>query len=173
MLSFHSSEWQFDGPVTDNRAYPHPMRRLVVLVAIALVGTACGDEVPGTSSGAEATTTTTVAVQTPPTSEEDRIEVTALALRALVADYNSFGSGHRFTEVLLQTRIDPAAGSGQRGFGEPPGRSLTETERSAIEHALADLASVDRRSRRIPDRGSPTRDRGVGDRRRRRGRLRL
>jgi len=54
------------------------MRHLAVLVVVVLVATACGDEAPGPTLGAETTTTTLIA-ETPPASEADRIEVTALA----------------------------------------------------------------------------------------------
>jgi len=119
-------------------AYSGSMRHLAVLVVVVLVATACGDEAPGPTLGAETTTTTLIA-ETPPASEADRIEVTALALRSLVTDYNTFGSGHRFTEVLVQNRIDPAAGGSDAGFRAPPGRALTDAERTAVERALGDL----------------------------------
>jgi hypothetical protein len=113
------------------------MRRIVVLMVFALVVAACGDEVPG-STPAEMTTTTAVADSTPPTSDEDRITVAALAVGALVRDFNTFGSGHRFTEVLIQSRIDPNAG-GEGRYTADPGRPLTVTEKVAIEDALVDV----------------------------------
>jgi len=106
-------------------------------MVFALVVAACSDDVPVSTSGAETTTTTAVADSTPPTSDEDRITVAALAVGALVRDFYTFGSGHRFTEVLIQSRIDPNAG-GKGRFTADPGRLLTVTEKVAIEDALVD-----------------------------------
>ena len=63
-----------------------------------------------------------------------------LALRELVAEDNSFGPGHVFTELLVLERIDPAAGT---AIGSAtPGRALTPDERDAIERSLAGLGTV-------------------------------
>ncbi len=69
-------------------------------------------------------------------------EMMAAAIRELVTRDNTFGSGPPpFTEYLIQTSLDPQAGS-----IETPGalatRELTDTERTAVEDALAGLGPV-------------------------------
>ncbi len=69
-------------------------------------------------------------------------EMMAAAIRELVTKDHTFGSGPPpFTEYLIQTSLDPRAGS-----IETPEvlatRELTDTERTAIEDALAGLGPV-------------------------------
>lgn len=97
------------------------MRLRAMLTAVVLTVVACG-------GGAD------------PVTGADGPVVMSLALHQLVAEDNSFGSGHRFTELLVQDRIDPSAGSAMGS--DLPGRLLTTEEREAIEAALADLGPV-------------------------------
>ena len=95
----------------------------------------CGD---GSSSPPNTTVTTTTSPAGP--GDADRAQVLALALRQLVTVNNSFGPGHTFTELLVQSALDPAAGTSIPVDG--PQRALNEAERTAIEAALSDLAPV-------------------------------
>ena len=105
----------------------------VLVVTLFLAG--CGD---GSSSPPTTTMTTTTTPAGP--GDADRAQVLALALRQLVTVNNSFGPGHAFTELLVQSALDPAAGTSIPVDG--PQRALTEAERTAIEAALSDLAPV-------------------------------
>lgn len=98
------------------------MRITTLVIVLAVVLAACG--------GGE------------PAAEEpsDSAAIYAASLHSLVVDDNTFGGGGSpFTELLVQTSLDPNA-----GFEAPPAemRPLTEEERAAIEAALAPLAPV-------------------------------
>lgn len=64
----------------------------------------------------------------------------AVALQELVTNDHTFGSGPPpFTEYLIQSNIDPSAGT---GTGSGSVRALTEDERSAIEAVIAPFGPV-------------------------------
>lgn len=69
----------------------------------------------------------------------DSEAIYAVALKALVAEDNTFGGGgNPFTELLVLNRLDPTAGLGDQGDD----RLLAPGERAAIEAALDPLAPV-------------------------------
>ena len=98
---------------------------------LALLAAAC--------SSVEPTTTTTAALDEAPS---DSAAIYAVALNQLVTEDNGFGGGgNPFSELLVQTSLDPAAGlAGASAQDEV--RPLTAEERSAIEMALAPIAPV-------------------------------
>lgn len=63
----------------------------------------------------------------------------AAALHELVTVDTTFGKGHRFTTLIVQDSLDPAAGSGHASGAV---RALTEGERFAIEARLATVGPV-------------------------------
>ncbi len=98
---------------------------------LALLAAAC--------SSAESTTTTAAAVDE---ALSDSAEIYAVSLHRLVTDDNSFsGGGNPFSELLVQTSLDPSAGSAVPS-AQNEVRPLTAEERSAIEIALAPIAPM-------------------------------
>jgi hypothetical protein len=98
------------------------MRIVTLVVVSGLVLVSCGGEDP--SAGAPS----------------DSAAIYAASLVALVGDDNTFGGdGNPFTELLVQTSLDPNA-----GFDAPSAevRPLTDEERATIEEALSPLAPV-------------------------------
>jgi hypothetical protein len=96
------------------------MRIITLVIALAVVLVSCG----GGDTAAER--------------PSDTAAIYAASLRALVEDDNTFGGGgNPFTELLVQTSLDPTA-----GFDAPETetRPLTDEERATIEAALAALA---------------------------------
>ena len=100
---------------------------LSLLIAIS----ACGEPA---GSGESAKTTD------PPTTraESPTPVLMGLALHELLTEANTFGPGHRFEAVLVQTSLDPSAGT---AFAAGPTRPLSPAERSAIETYLAGVAA--------------------------------
>ncbi len=98
------------------------MKRFTALLAVAaLAVAACGSD-ESVGSGSESG------------------EIYAVSLVELVTKDNTFGGGGSpFAELLVQTGLDPAAGSGVQGA---EARSLTDEERTAIEAALTPIAPV-------------------------------
>lgn len=99
----------------------NPMRTIALVIALGLVLVSCG--------GGE------------PTADDpsDSEAIYAAALKALVEDDNTFGGGgNPFNELLVQSSLDPTAGS--RGLVDD--RPLTAGEQAAIEAALSPLAPV-------------------------------
>ncbi len=95
------------------------MKRIATLVlAAVLLAAACGD-----TDGTDAT-------------GSDEARLMALALRQLVTVDTTFGPGHRFGTLLVQTSTDPGAGLG----GEGTARPLTDAERAAIEAELTTVS---------------------------------
>jgi len=120
---------------------------MLLVAAAFVVFAACGapvgentSTVPSASTATTAATTTTTTTIPAGPGEADHAQVLALALRQLVTVDSSFGPGHAFTELLVQSALDPAAGLAFSAGG--PQRALTEAERTAIEAALSDLAPV-------------------------------
>jgi hypothetical protein len=112
---------------------------------LAVLAAACGEprgEGPPADPAATSTTSLPEASTTTasPPGEADRAAVLAAALHRLVAADNTFGPEHRFSELLVQAFLDPAAGTGAAHQGR--GRALTDAERQAIEEALAPLAPI-------------------------------
>ncbi len=69
-------------------------------------------------------------------------DMMAAAIRELVTKDHTFGNGPPpFTEFLVQTSLDPQAGSGSVNEVGPT-RELTDAERTAVEEALAGLGPV-------------------------------
>lgn len=102
------------------------MRYLALIAVILSVVVAC-------TGG---TTTTEPASD----SSADSAAIYAVALRTMVVDDNTFGGeGNPFSELLVQSSLDPDAGLDGSG-GEI--RPLSDDERSAIEAALGPLAPV-------------------------------
>src|ERR671918_560783 len=106
------------------------MKRLAVLVSFVLALAACSGT--GTTGSPDATDTTATVVAGV---DEDLPRLMAAALEELVTENHTFGAGPPpFTEYLLQTHLDPSAGSGDVDRGED--RPLTAAERAAIEDAI-------------------------------------
>jgi len=105
------------------------MRWIAVTVFLTVLATAC--------SSAETTTTV-------PSEDSDSAAIYAVALHELVTDDNTFGGGgNPFSELLVLTALDAAAGAGYIREGSTGGiRPLSDGERSAIEAALSPLAPV-------------------------------
>jgi len=104
------------------------MRLITISVVLAMLAVACGST--------DATTTTTMDAV-----GEDSAAIYAVSLQQLVTEDNGFsGTSNPFTELLVQTSLDPGAGSGTPGDGEI--RPLTAGERQAIEAALTPIAPV-------------------------------
>ena len=100
----------------------------VVLVALTLASAACGGDGAPAGAGTAAATT----------ARDASAEVMGAAVRRLVTRDHTFGrGGHRFTEYLLLSRTDPAAGS--PGGPDAAARPLTAAERRAIAAAVAGL----------------------------------
>lgn len=107
------------------------MKRLTIALAcMTVVVAACGE--PDQTGGTGTAPTTTTAPG------DDTATVMALALRELLTEQSTFGQGHRFDAVLIQTSTDPAA-----GFTTPEAtsRPLTDGERVSIEAAITDLSA--------------------------------
>lgn len=102
---------------------------MTVALCLSLLIVACGDteQVGGTGTGP--TTTTAPA--------DDTATVMALALHELLVEQSTFGQGHRFAAVLIQTSTDPAAGTAS---GTGASRPLTDAERISVEAAVIDLS---------------------------------
>ena len=99
------------------------MRYLSLLLALALLGTACG------SGETDAR-------------PDDKAEVLAAAVLELITENHTFGDGPPpFTEYLIQSSLDPFAGvpTGDAGAGV---RQLTDDERAAIELAIEPFGPV-------------------------------
>lgn len=130
------------------------MRRSTATLALSLLvlGAGCGGAEGGTatpdpppSTRPPVATTTAPPTTAPPTTGEanaDTATLMAEALHQLVTVDTTFGAGHRFSELLVLTRLDPAAGSGTPSGGEGSDRPLTDAERAAIEAALSDVAPI-------------------------------
>lgn len=97
-------------------------------VAAVLALAACGGD--GVPAGARTTVTANTA------REDVSAEVMGAAVRRLVTRDHTFGGDHRFTEYLVLSRTDAAAGSpgGRRSVARP----LTVAERDAIAAAVAE-----------------------------------
>lgn len=105
------------------------MRRFTIaLTCMALVVVACGDPEQTGGTGTAPTTTTLPG--------EDTATVMSLALAELLTEQSTFGQGHRFDAVLIQTSTDPTAGAASP---DATARPLTDEERIAIEAAVTDL----------------------------------
>lgn len=101
------------------------------MAALAMLGTACSSTEPATtipSGDASANTA----------------EIYAVALHELVVADNTFGGGgNPFSELLVLTTLDAAAGAGYIQEGSTDGiRPLSDDERKAIEDALSPLAGI-------------------------------
>lgn len=108
-----------------------PMRLLTLLLA-ATVATACGSTTMSTSPSESSVTTS------PPVDEG--AAALAAAVEHLASEDHTFGEGPPpFTEYLIQSHLDPAAGT---GMGEGTTRPLTRAERSAIEAAVSAFGPV-------------------------------
>jgi len=93
------------------------MKRIAVFVTVVMTLAACGDSDSSTAA-------------------EGSGEMMAAAIDQLITNDHTFGDGPPpFTEYLLQSRLDPAAGSAT-GSGQPPSRELSGTERAAIERVV-------------------------------------
>ncbi|MEN8238842.1 MAG: hypothetical protein ABFR53_06520 [Actinomycetota bacterium] len=102
------------------------MKTGLMVLVISLVASACG-----------LADTSATDPDAGPTSE-----MMAAALAELVAHDHTFGQGPPpFTEYLIQTRIDPSAGT-PTGLTGGTARSLTDIERSAIEEAVEAFGPV-------------------------------
>jgi len=101
------------------------------MAALAMLAAAC--------SSTESTTT-----MPPGDASADTADIYAVALRELVTDDNTFGGvGNPFSELLVLTTLDAAAGAGYIQEGSTEGiRPLSDGERSAIEAALNPFAPV-------------------------------
>ena len=103
------------------------MKRLIVLMACIVLLAACSDS--GTDSD--------------PSAGEGRSPVPSMmaaALEELVANDHTFGSGPPpFTEYLVQSSLDPAAGTGLDAGSD---RQLSADEREAIEAVLTSFGAV-------------------------------
>lgn len=124
-----------------NPTVRHQRRRGVkgshsLTIALFLVVAACGE--PADTLGTTSTPSTTVAT-TSTSTRADGPEATlmGMALHDLLAEMSTFGPGHRFDTVLVQTSTDPSAGTGEQSG---PARSLAAAERSAIEAAIQGLS---------------------------------
>lgn len=98
------------------------MRYLAVLAIILSLIAACADDTKSTDPAS------------------DSAAIYAVSLRQLVTDDNTFGgNGNPFSELIVQTNLDPGA-----GLGGPAGeaRPLSDEERSAIAAALSPLAAM-------------------------------
>lgn len=105
------------------------VRTLAITVLVALVAAACSD--------ADSTTT-----HPPDGSSVDTAAIYAASLRQLVTVDNAFaGDGNPFSELLVQTSLDPGAGTAEPGARDEV-RPLSGDERAAIEEALTPLAPV-------------------------------
>lgn len=101
------------------------MRTFAIAAVIAMVAVACGDAEPTTTTAPDGSSTDTAAIY-------------AISLRRLVTDDNTFGGdGNPFSELLVQTSLDPGAGTAEGGV-----RPLTGEERTAIEEALTPIAPI-------------------------------
>lgn len=99
------------------------------MAVLALLAAACG--------GTESTTTIPSG-----DSSADSAEIYAVALRQMVVDDNTFGGGgNPFAEFLMQTSLDPAAGTAAPGAQDLV-RPLGDEERSAIEATLTPIAPM-------------------------------
>lgn len=99
------------------------MKILSVLIVTAVISAGCGAGAPdpGTS---------------------DSAEVLAAAMKELITNNHTFGSGPPpFTEYLIQENLDPFAGEPTES-DDSDGRALTENERAAVEAAVADFGPV-------------------------------
>lgn len=104
------------------------MRPIASFIALALIVAACG--------GGDTTTVP------PGDSSSDSAVIYAAALHQLVTVDNTFGGdGNPFSELLVQTSLDPAAGTATPDAAARV-RPLTDEERSAIEDALSPLAPI-------------------------------
>jgi hypothetical protein len=104
-------------------ARPMTMRILSLLLALALLGTACG------SGETEAR-------------PDDSPQVLAAAILELITENHTFGDGPPpFTKYLIQSSLDQFAGvpTGDAGAGV---RQLTNDERAAIELAVEPFGAV-------------------------------
>lgn len=105
------------------------MKVVAALAMLALLAAACGDT---------GSTTTTASGD----SSSETAAIYAVSVRQLVEDDNTFGGGgNPFSELLLQTSLDPSAGSASPGGGGAV-RPLSEAERTAIEEALSPIAPM-------------------------------
>lgn len=104
------------------------MRAVVITAVIAMLASAC-------AAGPAAT-------EPPEDSYSDSAAIYAAALRQMVVEDNMFdGDGNPFSELLLQTSLDPGAGTAEPG-NQGEVRPLSEEERAAIEEALSPLAPI-------------------------------
>lgn len=99
---------------------------LILPLSVAFVGCSAGGEGAGSHS--------------PDTvgQEVERGSTTA-DLMATALRYLAESQGKLFTEYLIQSSLDPQAGSGRRGCCSRP---LTDKERASIEAAVSELAPV-------------------------------
>lgn len=103
------------------------MRYLALIAVILSVVVAC--------TGGDSTTTTP-----PADSSTDSAAIYAVALSQMVTVDNAFGGeGNPFSELLVQSGLDPDAGLEGPTAGVRP---LSDAERSAIEAALTPLAPI-------------------------------
>lgn len=115
-------------------AYSRGLATIALVVVLGVGAAACHSA----SSSDAARPATDVAT----TQSDPGAEVMAAAVSRLVTRDHTFGQGsHRFTEYLIQSRIDPAAGD-PMGSAESATRRLTGVERSRIEFVVAPLGPV-------------------------------
>jgi hypothetical protein len=102
------------------------MKRITILLAIAIAATACGTSEPDPDvSGGNAAS-----------------GVLAAAVLELITENHTFGDGPPpFTEYLLQASLDPSAGD-PIGDSGTQARALTGSERAAIEAAVESFGTV-------------------------------
>jgi hypothetical protein len=106
------------------------VKRLALLVMLASVLAACSGS--GTEGSIDVTGTTVTVATGPVTTLPPPMGV---ALEELVTQNHTFAQGPPpFTEYLVQSHLDPYAGSPERDSGE--GRPLSAAERAAIEDAI-------------------------------------
>lgn len=111
----------------------------IFLAAVTVLVLACGDDTTvGEPPGEPPTTEPEV---DPPTADP-AAEIMAAAAYQLVTVDHTFGAGPSpFTTLLVQTAIDPAAGTATDDPEADP-RLLTSAERDAIEAALSPVATL-------------------------------
>lgn len=121
------------------------MSRIVVLLTALLILGACsssGDENVSADGDSTASDPGPDVAEDPPIDPEidANAPLLAAALEELVTNDHTFGDGPPpFTDYLIQSVIDPTAGSG-RGLGSE--RSLSDAERAAIEEAISPFGPI-------------------------------
>lgn len=114
-----------------------PMRGARTLAVMLLVIAACGEPVDTAATTAPTTSSTTTSSTTTSSLPADPTpELMGLALRDLLTEMSTFGSGHRFAAVLVLTSTDEQAGTGMLGGTARP---LTIDEQQTIESAIDGL----------------------------------